>query len=357
LGSRVLPHPFLSFAAILLLAVAVFGSTGVHASVTVVNESGYPWLVRGAYADYRSAQVGEPPSFIEPNGSVLIGLSGHSYGTVTLNWSVISREGNIVLLLIRFSARGCENPNMKFAQGDKCVKFSYNRSLTVSVNLTDGESYVNGSMEGVLNFWEPPLLNGGEVAAGTVFLAGRAVNIYDTVSSITDYRPILPVNVSGKPFSGVVKSYETTPTQFGVGGSFRYAWLNSSGGAVIIGNQTPPWSPLGPSGTYDYYNGLALQFEAPDYPVNQTVCSLTNGGVSNCTYTSYSTTLGAFFHVSEANMALVSTNVQLLPSSGQGVPQVLWLALASVGGIAVITSALGYVRLRRRETGRRSAPS
>jgi hypothetical protein len=291
-------------------------------NVTVANESSYPWLVKGAYADYSWSGVGGGPGFVLENGTVLLdvppGRLAQTFagGNSTLDWVVLNRTGNVASLSISFKTAGCGWSFQEYIHGEGCTSFSFGDTIYVEVNVTSRETYVDGSAEGILNFWAPPLLNGGTTYSGTAFVNGTRYDVLADASAIdkTSFAgmPEGGVNVSGAFVKGPYEFYQLVPTTFGTGTNSTVAWLKTT--AIFGGNVT--YIPIEmPSGSYDYYNGLAYVFSLPQYPISRTVCMIENAKPLDCRYTPYSTTLGTYFRSTGGFVVLRATNIQLGPQS------------------------------------------
>jgi hypothetical protein len=304
-----------------VLLVSLFAADPVVSQVTVINESTYPWLVAGAYADYRvqpSSSLAEPPYFVTTNGTLLLGIgpSGPGakpapQGDAWLNWTVISRTGGMVEVNIGFRAYGCDYSQQQVKNNENCTPYNFNTTVEVSVNLTTNEAYVGGQPQGLVNFWETPLNNGGTLNFGTAFVRGEPYTVVGNASAAASAFLGGVINDSGVMKSGPFYFYDVTGITFGTGQNSIFGWVHVSaaGRSVFY---------LGPYGAYDYYNGLAYFFSIPDYPINRTVCNTSSGQAVGCQYTSYATTLGNYFRSGLGTLGLVSTNVPLGPSQTSG---------------------------------------
>lgn len=332
-----------SIAIIALLVLSSPVATSYSGAVTKVNESSYPWLVKGAYANYTTGQLipgSDPPYFVTANGTVLINYPPSKpvprplgTGEASLSWLVTSRTGDMATLYIAFQTSGCQYSEVEFKDDGACTSYNFSTSLHTEVNVTTGESYTNGEPSGLLDFWGPPLPSNGTVTtSGTVYLGSQPFDSSAVVSSVTTatnshevvvWAPPGGINMSGTAFNGPWSFYTLVPQTFATGEHSQYGWINvTTGGGSYSGtggtSLFPAVMPLGPQGDYDYYNGLAYQFSMPDYPTGQTVCDLKGGKATNCQYTQYSTSLGSSFRSGDGIMNLVATNIQLnsIPSGG-----------------------------------------
>lgn len=302
---------------VLLLSSSSFLFIQAQGAVTIVNESSYPWLAQGAYADYVGLN-GEAPAFVLQNGTVLLGVQPpgstlpQSTANITLDWMVLNRTADMAWLSISFHIAGCEYSETEFKDDGNCTSFNFSHTQVVLVNVTDGESYINGQSQGRLSLWAPPLLVGGEVYSGTAFVNGTA---HDSLSNVTAYPSMnlgIPITTPNGVVTGPYDVYQLIPTLFGFNGTkSTFAWENvtlagNNGGKLIT---VFPIST--PSGLYDYYNGLGIEISLPQYPINETVCDLGHGQVTDCQVTTYATTLGNFFRSASTTLALTSTNVPI----------------------------------------------
>jgi hypothetical protein len=328
---------------IALLALPTATAVSSSGAVTSVNESNYPWLVKGAFANYTTGKLipgSDPPYFVVANGTILINYPPSKpirrplgTGEANMSWIVTKRTGDMVKLYVTFQTSGCQYSEAEFKGDGTCTPYNFSTSLYTEVNVTSGESYTNGEPSGFLNFWGPPLPSDGTTrTAGTVYLDGQPFDSSAVVTDVTTtanshlivtWAPPGGISVSGTAFNGPWAFYELVPQSFATGANLTYGWLNvtvgggsptGAGGASLFSTA----SPLGPQGFYDYYNGLAYQFSMPDYPTGQTVCDLEGGKATNCQHTQYSTSLGSYFRSGDGVMNLVATNIQLnsIPPGG-----------------------------------------
>ncbi len=348
------PWRLSSILVVSFLLVLSSGSSLTYGA-TVVNASGYPWLVPGAFATYQYAAAGEPPAHVLSNGTVLLGVapppsSLHigawppATGTANMTWTVLSRNGEMAQLNVSFESSGCEYSDSQAP----CTAFNFHKSVRVSVNVTDGESYAEGQPQGRLNFWAPPLLVRGQLYLGSAFVGGSKIDSVGNISASpkTSFGGT-PIQVSGSEVQPPYDTYFVAPTTLGYSlSNFRYAWENIS---LVNLNNPSGVSGLGPSGYYDYYTGLALYMSGPEYPIQQTVCKIASGELSNCRYVLFGTSLGQFFDTGDSSFQLVSTNialspVQTQPATGSGSNLVLIAVLAAiviggVGGAVILKAA------------------
>ena len=358
---------------VLLTLMALLPSVNFASSAaTIINESSFPWLVQGAYANYTS-EVGSASAFVLQNGTVLLGVSPPGPPTlpqgganVSLDWMVLNRTNDMAWISIAFQVAGCEYSQNEDRDHQNCTPFGFSDTQVVDANVTDGEAYLDGESVGRLNLWGPPLTTGGTLYSGTAFIGGAA---YDSLANVTAYpslnlgiRIVTPTGVDTGPYN----VYRVTPALFGTGRSSIYAWENISNATFIYNGTLLTVFPMfAPSGIYDYYNGLAIQVSNPEYPINQTVCYIQDGKVEDCRVTTYSTTLGNFFRSGAAPLDLASTNIPLganqptpasSNSNGQSYPAnvsetTLIAAFAIVAsGVALSGSYLLYRRKSRRKT-------
>lgn len=336
-------------------------SDPVMGRVTVINESSYPWLVKGAYADYETFPVGEIPYFVTTNGTLLLGFSPVGNGTVIppspsghalLNWTVTDREGDLVWLKIGFRAHGCDYSYQQIVNDGNCTSYDFSTGLDVSVNLTTNEAYVDGQPQGLLNFWEPALLNGGTLNYGTAFVGGKAYDVVGNASApFTSWLFGVPpngINDSGVVNTGPYHAYLVSEVTFGTGPNSKFGWENVNGTGYYNGGKYITVFYIEPDGAYDYWNGLAYYFSIPDYPLNQTVCNTSSGQAVGCEYTSYATTLGNYFRSGVGELGLVSTNIPLGPSQASETTTSnaqFWTVNASDSRLVVAVIVVGGVAL------------
>ena len=356
-GRQRLPPFFLSALIVLLLLPPLAGASG---SVTISNVSDYPWLKAGAFATYQYATVGGPPAHVLPNGMVLLDIQPVSppgvslpppNGTANLTWKVFDRSGDMASLNVTFESSGCEYSQQEFEHHLPCTRFEFGQSVLLTVNVTSGESYTGGQPQGRLNFWAPPLLVGGKLYLGSEFVGGMRI---DSIGDVG--RPSMVnfggpgVNSSGTLVPPPYYNYQVNPATFGVGGTYKYAWLNASGVNLNNPNQI---QELGPSGSYDYYNGLGVYISGPEYPILQTVCNVSNSSLSDCRYAAFGTTLGKFFYTGEASFILDSTNISLSPTQGQtqSGANVGWVyyAVSTVVAAGVVAIVVMRARMKSRK--------
>lgn len=263
----------------------------------------------------------------------------------------------MIWLNVTFYTAGCQYSKKEFEEGSPCTSYNFGTSITTEVDLASGESYTGGRSSGLIDFWGPPLPKDGDSGyLGTVFADDRPVNssaVVGDVSStannsrlIVAWAPPNGINMSGSAFYGPYTFYQLIPATFGTGENYQYAWMNVSS-SYSLGNQSASIFPLGPQGFYDYYNGLAYSFSLPDYPINRTVCAIyQESAVTDCRYTSYSTTLGDYFRSGQGILNLEATNIQLDPTQSN---RLALFDTILVGVAAVVTVSLSVVYwLRKR---------
>jgi hypothetical protein len=368
-----------------LASFVAFGSsaqsTNSNNSVTVKFEGDYPWLVQGAYADYITIYFGQAPWFVTSSGQLLMmapelpgtpnnPVNGWIPGTgsASLNWTVLNRTDNYVSLGVAFHAAGCQDNETAYKimnqSAAPCTYYNYSSKITVLVNLTTNEAYVNGVDQGLLNFWNFPLIQRGTILDGSVFVNQTRFDSSSNVSALLVSTSIaLPpgmqsVKVSGIVYTNPITLYELTPSSFGIPNSnYRIGWLNGSGS--VIGSNIQE-SPFGPFGYYDYYNGLAYMFSMPQFPIDQTICEFDHGQPMNCQLANVSTTLGLFFRSGLGTFLLRSTNISLGPdqqqSSGSQTNALLTETAEVTIPLAVIGIATFLIHRKRlgRNLGRRA---
>lgn len=307
-------------------------------SVTVVNESNYPWLVAGAYADY----IGESGGYVMPNGTLLLNVWAGSptpSTSTTLDWTMLNRTGDMAWLQIQFHASGCDVSQEEYAAAAKsgftkkpCTNFDFNSTQTLEVNVTSREAYNGSQPIGLLNFWAPPLISSTTTYGGTAFIDGARQDVLSNVTgpqttSSTNCSKANPcselggpegpinVNESGNSYTGPFTYYILMPANIGTGTNQTVGWFKINGGSSN-GNTSVDFFPeQSPVGFYNYYSGLALMFTEPEYPVQTWVCGVSGGNATNCKFTSYSTTLGTLFRSEGgAPIQLISTNIPIKPS-------------------------------------------
>lgn len=278
------------------------------------------------------------------NGSVLLLGASPSSDKLDLNWTVTSRSGSTVSLSVGVHNTGCLLSKSQWAEAEKnreCTQFDYYNATSIQVNLTQGELFSGDQTFGLLDFWEPPLLNSGQIYAGTIFVNGQR---FDSIANVSGPEQAnfgrAPINMSGTPVSGPYYSYSVEPTLFAQGLSYQTAWLDVQSGVVQIGNRTLTSSPIGPTGVFDYYNGLAYSFSPPSYPINETVCAYRSGEAIDCQVAVYSTTLGQLLRSGNGYLYLTATNIALEPNQISTNPSPLTLPL-TVAAFASAVIAFG----------------
>lgn len=325
-------------------------------SVSVVNVANYPWLSQGAFASYSYATLGGPPAHVTPNGVVLLDIrpvtpNGTALpaakGAANFTWTVISRTAELASLNITFESSGCQYSQMEVESHSPCTQYTFRKSVDAVVNISSGETYVDNQPQGRINFWAPPLLVQGQLYLGSMFVSGSRVDSLGNLSASPRADFGNSIDVSGADVPPPYDTYSVNPTTLGFGEAYRYAWLNSSGVNLNNPNQI---TGLGPSGFYDYYNGLALYLSGPEYPIQQTVCSIRSGMLENCQYVAFATTLGEFFYTGVGSFVLTTTNIPLVPTESQSQPgqagsSILYFV---VGMIVVVAVAATLVFANRR---------
>lgn len=341
-------------------------------NVTVVNQSDYPWLVKGTYADYFGGQQ----DYVLPNGTLTIsGLTSVSFGfssssgNTTLDWVMLNRTGDSAWIQISYHASGCDSSEEQyndyyknnFTHPLQCVKVDFNTSLTLEVNLPTREAFVDSQPVGILNLWAPPLIDNQPAYVGTAFVGGVRHDLMANASapSTTGSHAFLSgwngkpltINESDTAYGGPFTYYTLSQTTFGTGPTSTYGWIKSVNENL---NTNATFIPkVDPSGIYNYYNGLALQFSQPDYPISQTVCEVDKGQPINCAYTAYGTALGTYFRGAQSVLFLTATNIPLEPSqspTGQSpsrIPLMEWVAVA-IASAAVVLSGVAVVYWMRK---------
>lgn len=364
-------------------------------SVTVINEGDYPWLVKGAYADY----LGAPGGYVEPNGTLLLNIWGSGFlqsptssQIMSLDWTVLSRTGNMAWLQIEYHASGCATSQDDYTisaennfKNKLCTDYDFNATRTIEVNVATGEAYNGSQTLGFLNFWAPPLISNVTTTSGTAFVSGKPEGVLSNVtgpyvtpvlgcssaipcSDLAGPAGIMSVNESGTTYAGAYTFYQLTPATLGEGFNQTVGWFKVIGSPFQEGNQTISFFPMSaPGGWYDYYSGLALIMSAPEYPVPQIVCGVSDGSAVNCEYTTYATSLGTLFRSEGGySLQLVSTNIPIKPSlapitqtvtqsssnqsrTNQPFPATSLTTLGIVGVVAVVVAASLAVIYRQRK--------
>jgi hypothetical protein len=362
-----------------LASFATFGSfaqsTNSNNSVTVKFEGDYPWLVQGAYADYITVYFGQAPWYVTSSGQLLMmapelpgtpnnPVNGWIPGTgsASLNWTVLNRTDNYLSLGVAFHAAGCQDNETAYKimnqSAAPCTYYNYSSKITVNVNLTNDEAYVNGIGQGLLNFWNSALIRGGTVLGGSIFVNQERFDSSSNVSALLESTTIgLPsgmqsVKVSGIAYTNPIRLYQLTPSSFGIPTSdYRIGWLNGSG-TVNEGNVRE--TPFGPFGYYDYYNGLAYMFSMPQFPINQTICEYDHGEPTNCQLANVSTTLGRFFRSGLGTFLLRSTNISLGPDQQQPSSSQTNSLLTETAEVTIPFAVIGMVAflIHRKRLGR-----
>ncbi|MDG6964183.1 MAG: hypothetical protein JRM74_00535 [Nitrososphaerota archaeon] len=357
-------------------------------SVTVVNESNYPWLVKGSYADY----IGGTGGYVLPNGTLLLSLWGNSFpsANTTLNWLVLNRTGDMAWLRLRYHASGCDVSREDYADAAKynftrkpCTKFEFGVTQTLEMDVVTSEVYNGSQPAGILNFWAPPLISSGTTSDGTAFVNGKSEVVVSNVtgpyttksSNCSAASPCstlggptgsqLTVNESGTAYTGPYSYYTLTPGNIGRGHNQTVGWFR-----VFPFSNSNSFSPMPtPSGTYNYDSGLALDFSEPEYPIQTWVCGDSGGNATNCEFTTYSTTLGTLFR-SEGGfpLYLASTNIPIRPSltstsqsstqpsastTSSGFSLTIWDVVGVAVAFVVVSVLAVFLRTRPRGSSRR----
>ena len=262
----------------------------------------------------------------------------------------------MVNLKVGFRAYGCDYSQQQQMKNENCTSYNFDTTVTVAVNLATDVAYVNGQPQGLANFWEPPLTNGGALNAGTGFVGGKPYTVVGNASTpVSSGFGVAEVNDSGLSDSGPFYLFQVTGITFGTGPNhtFGYEHINATG--YYSGNRYIDVFYLDPYGGYDYWNGLAYYFSIPDYPINQTVCNTLSGQALDCRYVSYATTLGNYFRSGGGELGLVSTNVPLGSSQASetttsNVAAPLYISPYAVIAVVVIVAGIlsGFLLGRRR---------
>lgn len=331
-------------------------------SISIKFVGNYPWLVPGAYADYTIFYIGEAPFFVTPSGQLLMmapeqpGTPNNPVngwlpgsGSGSLNWTVFSRLGNNISLVVSFNTVGCQDNFTAYQVANQsaapCTYYNYSSKVTVDVNLTSGDAYVNGVDQGLLDFWGPPLLPANAtIFSGSVYIDQKRFDSLANVSTpfeSTDVAGNQPVNVSGTTYTSPIKLYGLFPTTFGEpNANFRIGWLHSSGNETNAGHIVIE-EAFGPEGGYDYYNGLGYDLPLPQYPINQTICQYNHGQPTGCVLANVSTTLGQFSRSGGGTFLLSSTNIPLGPDQEQQQSPVTQITVLLAAEIAIPLVVIG----------------
>lgn len=264
----------------------------------------------------------------------------------------------MVNLRIGFRAIGCDYSQLQQMNNENCTSYNFDTTVAVAVNLTTNEAYVNGQPQGVTNFWESPLDNGGTLNVGTAFVGGEPYTVIGNVSTpISSGFGVGEVNDSGLADSGPFYLFQVTGITFGTGPDFIYGYEHVNASGYYSGSRYIDVFYIGPYGGYDYWNGLAYYFSIPNYPINRTVCNTLSGQALDCRYTSYATALGNYFRSGGGELGLVSTNVplgssQTLASTTSNVTALLYFGpYAAVAVVVIIAGSLsGFFLLGRRRS-------
>lgn len=347
----------------LFLFASELGGLGVVTS----NLSNYPWLQVGARATYSTlngTNVFNAPSFVLANGTVLFALSSESWAEANLTWSVTNRTPDTATLNVTYSIAGADNPppprDAKLLYGTELVRFSYQKSIIIVVNLENNTASVDGSPEGIINFWSAPLpATGVSLTLGTVLVGSQTYQVSGAVVPLRGpiARPVFPI-VRGEEYSVNLMGYDLTQEQFVQPLISRTAWLNTTGGGCDYNGTNHCVIPithtaLPPYADYDYFSGLALDFSVPEYQVARTVCQFANNTLYDCGYVPFGTSLGEYFRSGGATLWLISTNVQIGPPGTSANPySAYWFAL-SVSAAVVVVGSVTYLwrRHRRQQDG------
>lgn len=344
------------FFVVAFVFLLLFLNLSKSSAVVTVNQSNFPWLQAGAYADYSSNYLGDHPWFVMPNGNLLIPITQGTLSLAELNWSVTERSGNLVYITVNYGIFGNENPqnwfNLKEANENYTIYFNYTISINIDVDVGSNMAYINNTPVGIINFWSSPLPAAGEeIAVGSIMLAGIPINVTGGASAVSQTNlPVAPI-VSGVAFEGSLKQYQLMNSMFVAPSSGKVGWESYSDQFFVNGStdSEKAYTYLDPEGDFNYYNGLALSINVPDYPINRTVCELNNSYPSNCSDRSFGTTLGQYFRSVSGSLFLVRTNISLEPtgaSSTSITPQWPVLLVAAAVLIFGITGGVYYLSRR-----------
>ncbi len=305
--------PMSGVVAISLSFILLFGNSVPF--IVTVNQSDFPWLKSGAYAEYSSLGITGSPGFVLPNGTFLrsFGTGCPCWANATLLWDVKQRVGDSVFLIVNYSIRGQERTPNSVAS----IPFNFMTSLDMKIDVPTGMAYSDNKSEGIIGFWSVPLPSVGErITFGTTFIEGQAHNVSAVLGAdgVCDNcgLPGTPI-VNGVQFTGTLPQYYLPNSVFAAPLTGVFLGMNYTN-QVPAGY--PQYSPLEPSGGYDYYNGLAITFTIPEYSSARSVCDLDGNTTTNCRIATYSTTLGDYLRSYSGSLYLISTNIDLLPVSG-----------------------------------------
>lgn len=315
---------------IALLLVSAMSETA-WGGVTVISQSNYPWLKPGVYSDYKTALQFFPPYFVTPSG-VLLWVGRNASAEASFGWMVIQRDNNMVTLRLSYQISGALS-----AANGTAFPFNYTRIIQVSVNLSTGVVYINGTLQGVAPyFWGPPLPSANQTFNTTVYIGGEPALDEGVVTQPALGKLPEAVNVSGSQFTKSIFMYSVDYVSYGSSQDYQVGFLYFNSSVCIAPCQTPSFIPSISGGIYDYYNGLALSFGGPEYPVNRTVCPIEHHTPVNCGYVSFGTPLGAYFRSGNTMFYLVATNVPLLPNGGTSrVPVYVVVGVVLAIGVAL----------------------
>lgn len=335
---------------IALVLFVLLVSGGLPLSVTV-NEASLPWLLPGTYADYTSGTpVGSPPEYVLPNGTILVGYgagcSSRCNAIADLSWVVTNRGTNYINMALNYSITGEELPKLDSLT---LIPFNFSVSLRLKVNIETGMAYIDGQPQGVIGLWAEPLPSESEaIVFGTIAMNGAMHNVTGIMNGHSK-SDIEPVMVNGSPFTGELDTYNLDDSNFGQ--PLTAVWAGENSTLVGFGGQPPPpYRNLPPSAFYDYYNGLAMGYTLPEYPVEATVCNLHSNVTTGCQVTTFSTALGQYLRTVSGSVYLSSTNISLLPGVSGSQPLSLYLqfSVGAVIAIAVVGTVIFFSTKRRR---------
>lgn len=311
--------------------------------VTTINQSGYPWLTPGAYAQYEN-ELGDP-GFVLPNGTYLssFGIGCPCTANAILTWSVVQRAGSSVFIVVNYSVSGREvvfNSSSFTAP----IVFNFSTSLDLRVDVQTGMAYLHDEPIGIIGFWSVPLPSKGEnVTFGTDIVDGKSYNVSGTVGGFCGNCGI-GATVNGVPFTGTLKQYSLDNSVFAHTPSFIFEGRN-----YTETGPGPCYCKLEPADDYDYYNGLALVLSGPKYPVSETVCNTEGNTTTNCHLATFSTALGKYLRSYGYSLYLSSTNISLLPGSeNASQPTLNWGVIVVAMVVVVGVSYPTYRWLRKR---------
>lgn len=340
-----------------LFSLFLLTSSAWIAAVTIVtvNQETFPWLQPGKYATYTSSNAGSPPEYFLQNGTFLVGygLGCPCSAIARLSWIVAARVGYLVSIDLNYSISGKEHT----PQSSTLIPFNYSISNPMKVDIQTGMVTIGGTREGILGLWSQPLPSSNEsLFFGSVSIDGAVQNVSGKAQGPVNTF-IGPIMINGSTFAQKLYQYDLQDSYFAAPLTGQFHGVNYSV-VPMSGQKLQPYLPVEPNGFYDYYNGLALVFSIPEYPVSRTVCELNGSVTSGCHNVVFSTTLGQSFRTVAGVLELSSTNIDLLPVLSTSVsgpqpasPNLLNWGILVIVALLTVTGAFTSYHYRKHRHG------